>query len=195
MLNRPHPPQRRQYGMTLIEVLVTIVILAFGLLGLAGLQSKYNIGMIEAYQRAQALVLLDSLAERIKSNQSNAASYVVASTLGTGDSYSEDCSGEAPGAARDLCEWSNALKGTNEETDGGGKVGAMIGARGCVTQVQAPNPTSGVCTPGIYQITVAWQGMHKTKAPTVACASGSYGDDTNRRAISTRVTVGLPTCN
>jgi type IV pilus assembly protein PilV len=184
---------RQQHGVTLIEVLVTIVILAFGLLGLAGLQSKLDLGMIESYQRAQAIVLLTNLAERVTANRANAANYVSADPLGTGDSQPGDCSTVAAGAARDLCEWSNALKGSSE-VKSSANVGAMTDARGCVTEIQAPDPTTGICTPGVYRITVAWQGLHQTKEPSVACGNDLYGADGYRRAISTNVSVGLPSC-
>lgn len=184
----------RQHGVTLIEVLVTIVILAFGLLGLAGLQSKLNVGTLESYQRAQAVVLLTNMTERISANREHAGDYVVQGAVGTGDARPASCAA-LTGAERDLCEWSRALKGAAErhgETDA--SVGAMLGARGCITQVQAPNPAAGVCAPGIYQVSVAWQGLHATRAPAVACGQGQYGADTNRRAIASQVAIGLPSC-
>ena len=46
-------------GVSLIEVLVTIVILAVGLLGLAGLQMRLQSSEVEAYQRTQASLLLE----------------------------------------------------------------------------------------------------------------------------------------
>ena len=47
-----------QRGTSLVEVLVTMVILAIGLLALAGLQARLHVLQIESYQRAQALILL-----------------------------------------------------------------------------------------------------------------------------------------
>lgn len=185
----------RQRGVTLIEVMVTIVILAFGLLGLAGLQSKLNVGTLESYQRAQAVILLNNMAERINANRAHAAEYVTDAPVGTGDTQPESCA-TLTGSERDLCEWSRSLKGAAErqgqdETN----VGAMLGARGCVTEIQAPNTTPGACAPGIYQVAVAWQGMHATRAPSVSCGSGEYGQqDTFRRAISVQVAIGLPGC-
>ena len=41
-------------GSSLVEVMVTLVILAFGLLGVAGLQTKVGVAEMESYQRAQA---------------------------------------------------------------------------------------------------------------------------------------------
>lgn len=180
----------------MLEVLVTIVILAFGMLGLAGLQSKIFVAEMESYQRAQAVLLLNDMVERINANRSAAATYVLGAgtTLGTGDTQPADCSAAAAGLARDKCEWSNALKGA-AETSGGTKVGGVIGARGCVTQIQLENPTLGVCTPGIYLVTVAWQGLNATSAPSATCGQGAFGsDDKLRRALSARVSIGLPSC-
>jgi type IV pilus assembly protein PilV len=70
----------------------------------------------------------------------------------------------------------------------------VIGARGCVEELQAKDETPGLCKPGIYRVTVAWQGLHPTKAPALACGKDLYGDDTNRRAISVRVAIGVPRC-
>ncbi len=188
---------RSQLGTTMLEVLVTIVILAFGMLGLAGLQSKIFVAEMESYQRGQAVVLLNSMVERINANRNAAATYVLAAgtTLGTGDAQPADCSGTAAGVARDQCEWSNSLKGA-AETSGGTKVGAMIGALGCVTQIQAQNLAAGLCQPGIYLVTVAWQGLNATSIPSATCGQASFGgDDRLRRAISTRVSIGLPVCS
>lgn len=194
MLARRRLHRRPERGTTMLEVLVTIVILAFGMLGLAGLQSKIFTAEMESYQRAQAVVLMNSMVERINANGGAAATYATASALGTDDSEPADCSGTAIGVARDKCEWSNALKGA-AETSGTNKVGAMIGARGCVTLIQAADPASGVCTPGIYLVTVAWQGLNATSIPSATCGQNSYGsDDRYRRALSTRVAIGLPSC-
>jgi type IV pilus assembly protein PilV len=189
---RPHASA----GLSLVEVLVTVVILAFGLLGIAALQAKMQVGSIEAYQRAQAVVLLDDMRARVLGNPAHAADYVTATPLGTIDTTQpDDCTTRAIGSARDLCEWSRELKGAAEQNAAGANSGAMIGARGCVEQLQAPDSSAGVCQPGIYRITVAWQGMHETLAPSLACGKGLYGaKDANRRAIAVQVTIGLPSC-
>lgn len=183
----------RQRGTTLIEVLVTMIIIAFGLLGIAALQAKAQVGSIEAYQRAQAVVLLEDLQSRMNGNSAAAASYTGQGELGTGDSQPADCSTLAVRSARDLCEWSAALKGA-AEVKAGLNTGAMTGARGCVDVVQAADATAGVCRHAIYLVTVSWQGLHPTIAPAAACGKNKYGDDSNRRAISARVAVGIPSC-
>nr|WP_229503829.1 type IV pilus modification protein PilV [Massilia putida] len=182
-------------GLSLVEVLVTVVVLAFGLLGIAALQAKMQVGSIESYQRAQAVVLLDDMRARVLGNPVHAADYLTSTPLGTGDTQPADCTSLAIGSARDVCEWSQELKGAAEQTASGTNSGAMIGARGCVEQLQAPDPTAGVCQPGIYRVTVAWQGMHETRASPLACGKDLYGPDANRRAIAVQVTIGLPSCS
>src|SRR5687767_4339306 len=151
-----------QRGTSLIEVLVTILILAFGLLGLAGLQSRLQVSDMESYQRAQALVLLDDMASRINSNRAAAADYVTgtANPLGTGMVCPTSV---ALRQEIDALQWCNALQGAAEIT-GGAKAGAMIGARGCVEAL--PNNE--------YLVTIAWQGLAPISAPpaSVACGAG-----------------------
>lgn len=190
-------PQTGEGGAALIEVLVSILIVSFGLLALAGLQTKMNSALLEAYQRAQALTLLEDMTQRIQANQTLSVNYIAAS-LGTGDAQPADCATIAtPTRAQlDLCEWSNALKGAAERNASDSNIGAMIGARGCVEQLQAANPATGVCQPAIYRVTVAWQGLNPTVAPAVQCGANQYGDDdTLRKAISSRVIVPLPGCS
>jgi type IV pilus assembly protein PilV len=197
----------RSTGFTLLEVLITLIILAVGMLGLANLQSKIHVTEIESYQRAQAVLLLQDMVDRINSNRSTdaMAGYVSATVLGT--DTDEDCdpvvlAAVTPStkrlAANDRCQWSEALLGASETRTSGGvtsNVGAMIGARGCIEEVQAPNAAIGVCTVGIYRVTVAWQGLHSTKAPALGCGAGDYGgNDAVRRAIATEISIGLPRC-
>jgi type IV pilus assembly protein PilV len=198
MLTMRHPhPHAPAAGVSLVEVLVTVVILAFGLLGIAAFQAKAQIGALEGYQRAQAIVLLQDMRARLAGNPAHAADYLTASPLGTNDGQSADCATLAAGGARDKCEWSRALKGAAVADAGGAQGGstAMIGARGCIEEVQARNEAPGVCQPGIYRVSVAWQGLHPTKAPALACARDAYGPDTSRRAIAVRVVVGTPRCS
>lgn len=180
-------------GFTLLEVLISIIIVAFGLLGLAALQGKMQLAEFESYQRAQAILLLSEITERMRTNSTQAASYVTASPAGTGDSQPSTCTG-SPSVAFDICEWSNDLKGA-AELSSGSKIGAMVGARGCITQVQAPNTAPGVCTPGIYRVDVVWQGLQPTVASPLTCGQGNYGaNDALRRVVSTQITVGTLAC-
>jgi type IV pilus assembly protein PilV len=174
-------------GFSLLEVLITIVVIAIGLLGLAGLQTRLQVSEMEAYQRSQALMLLQDMADRVAANRANAADYVAFSPLGTGDSQDTNCAGLS-GAALDACEWSNSLKGAGETVDGS-NVGAMVGGRGCIQVVALDE----------YLITVAWQGLTPISAPpsSVDCGAGLYGaadtpcaNDLCRRVVTTIVRIG-----
>ncbi|MES2901808.1 MAG: type IV pilus modification protein PilV [Pseudomonadota bacterium] len=193
----------RQAGTSLIEVLVTVVILGFGLIGIAVFQTKAQVASVESYQRAQAVIMLEDMRARMVSNPDNAALYASTSAvLGTGVANPPtSCTGETAGVNRDLCEWGLALRGASETRQSTAasvtttsNFGAMTGARGCIRQLQAPDNTANVCRPGTYLITVAWQGLHATRAPSLTCGQDAFTGETYRRAISVRVATGLRTC-
>jgi len=167
-------------GVTMLEVLVAILVVTFGLLGLGGLQARAQLAEVEAYSRAQAIVLLQDIVDRINANRKNSMSYVTAAPLGTGNLV-QNCAGMT-GANLDGCEWNNALLGA-AETSGGQKVGAMIGARGCVINTVATMPRE-------FLVAVVWQGMNATVEPAATtCGQGSYPTGT-RRAMVARVVIG-----
>jgi type IV pilus assembly protein PilV len=182
-----HYGSRLARGVSMIEVMVTLVILGLGLLGLAGLQSRLQVSEIEAYQRAQALVLLEDMASRLASNRDIAATvnYITASPLGTGAAACT-VGANATRQQRDSCEWNNALQGA-AELAGSSRVGAMAGARGCVERVGTTNQ---------FVVTVAWQGMGPSSVPPGSCGAGQYNNGTNcvddrcRRAVITTVRIG-----
>jgi type IV pilus assembly protein PilV len=172
---------RRSGGVTMLEVLIAIFILTVGLLGLAGLQSQTQSSEIEAYQRAQAIVLLQDMVDRVNANRKNAASYVTASPLGTS---AQDCSTLTALADKDKCEWNNALLGSSETKAGGVTLGAMNSARGCIT-----NPVTTM--PRQVVVAVVWQGVRPTLAPaSTNCGQGLYGDEKTRRAMIAQITIG-----
>jgi type IV pilus assembly protein PilV len=173
--------RRAESGFSMIEILITIAILMVGLLGLASLQANVAKAELESYQRAQALVLVQELSDRMIANTRNAALYVK-DDIGAGASE-KDCTGAAVGVDRDLCEFSNALVGASEKSSGGAAMGAMIGARACVT-----NPA-----PNLYMITIAWQGVRRTAIPSEVCGQNQYGDDHLRRTVSFMVRVATLT--
>lgn len=189
MLKRRHARRHLQCGPSMIEVLASILILGFGLLGMVSVQTKVYSAEVEAYQRSQALLALGDMSERINANRNAAASYVSTGTIGAGDSQPASCVVVAAGPARDVCEWSNVLKGASESVANG------FGLRGCIVQIQAPITTAPSCRPGIYEVTVIWQGLANSVAPAQSCGSGLFGTaDGHRRAVSNRIAVSVPSC-
>ena len=55
-------------GFSLVEVLISIVILSIGLLGMAGLTAASMNGTNTAYYRSQATVLADDILDRMRAN-------------------------------------------------------------------------------------------------------------------------------
>lgn len=177
-------------GASLIEVLVTILIVSFGLLGLAGLQSRMQLAEMESYQRAQALILMNDMASRIAVNRGMAADYAdyvtAVGPLGAGMTCPTN---PVTRPEIDSAVWCNALQGAAEVTAANNDVGAVVGGRGCVESL--PNDE--------YMVTVAWQGLTPIAAPaaSVACGQGLYDDaasnctaDRCRRVVTTIIRIG-----
>lgn len=166
-----------QRGFSLLEIIITIAILAVGLLGLAGMQARALNAEADSFSRAQAMMLANEMADRMNANLTDVKASTTAATgynqqssggvkveFGTG--YNNDCitalnntatlqaaccADKTSTAARDLCEWDLALKGIGEGggTSGTSKVGGMSAARACVFNTGAANE---------FQIDVVWQG-------------------------------------
>ncbi len=177
-----------QAGFSMLEILISIVIMVVGLLGFLGLQARAQVAEVEAYQRGQALILVQDMVDRLNTNRKTAGCYA-AQTLGTG-AGTPSCTAAAGTtetraiATQDLQDWHNALLGAGE-TLGGANVGAIIGARGCITYNGAT---------GIYRVAVAWQGLAPTVAPNAAdasatCGLNQYGDEAQRREVSTSLMI------
>src|ERR1700757_357164 len=153
-------PMDKAKGFTLIEVLISLLILTLGLLGLAGMQAVAQRAELESYQRAQALVLLQDMVDRVNANRKVAGCYAFTPSAGTafaGTGASAPTCTSAFGTAQqraqanaDMLAWHNLLTGA-AETLGANQVGAMVGARGCVI-------LDTTVTPNVYRVQVAWQG-------------------------------------
>jgi type IV pilus assembly protein PilV len=187
----------------MIEVLVTLVVLALGLLGIMGLQARGQQAELESYQRAQALVLVQDIVDRMNANRSDSHNLLYTGgaspptyPVGGGGALTS-CAGKT-GAAYDLCDWTNELNGAAEVLSGGACttasgadcVGAMLGARGCIAYNAGSELTDStgatMSGTGIYTVTVTWQGVAATSPPpaSITCAQGLYPDDAMRRVVT-----------
>ena len=122
---------RGQHGISLIEVLVSVVVLSIGLLGVAAMQSIALRGGQSSLESSQAVIQTTSILESIRANPAKAASYNTAGLL---------CTAGTAGtlAQNDLRSWILGLKTT-------------IGAAGDTT-------TCGGITgcPANCEITIRW---------------------------------------
>lgn len=136
-------------GFTLLEVMITLLILSIGLLGLAALQStglKYN---LSAYQRTQATVMANNILDRMRANKTraNAGDY-----SGTPQSH-PDCATTTCTppqiAGYDVDEWQSILSAV------------LPGGQGTIS---GPTPVGG--TGLLHTITVTWIDDRNATTPT-----------------------------
>ena len=190
---------RQSSGFALVESMVTVVVVAFGLLGVAGLVSRSFYSEVEAMQRAQASMLLQDMVTRIEGNRANAVAYVtgdagitgyVSTTTPSGTTAYElvSCDPALPVVDRDRCVWGQLLAGSNERIDTQ-NAGVLVGAMGCVYEMDAFNR--------IYAVTIAWQGASAGVAPIVdnnfapaGCGRDQFGNENQRRLMTTLLRIG-----
>jgi type IV pilus assembly protein PilV len=182
-------------GFALIESMVTIVVIAFGLLGVAGLVSRSFVTEAEANQRTQAQLLLQDMVTRMEANRANVANYVTGDNGITGyvdvngNSTLLSCDPATPLVDRDRCEWGQMIAGTDERINAT-NVSMLVGAIGCIYQIDAFNRE--------YAISVSWQGPSLAseppppdpKFPQLGCGFGLYGKDGQRRLVTTLLRIG-----
>jgi len=120
-------------GFTLIEVLIAMLVLAVGLLGLAGLQATSLKNNQSAYNRSQATQLAYDLADRMRANVAGKTTYTTGTATATSACLTTTgCTKEAM-AENDLKEWNDAISAT------------LPSGAGTIT-----------VTAGIYTITINW---------------------------------------
>lgn len=105
----------------MIEVLVTMVIVAVGLFGAAAMIVNGLDNNRDAYLRTQASNLAYDMADRIRTNASEVGEYTGFSTAGASTALptcvgSDDGCGPADLAAADKAEWARLVQGSGEAT-------------------------------------------------------------------------------
>ena len=119
------PAARRQGGFTLVEILVTVVLISVGLLGIAALQLTTLRGNQEAYVRSQASVLSADILDRMRANPD---------AFRNGD-YDIDFNGTGNSSTRageDLNDWQETI---NRTLPGGTEAAAGRIERDALTQI------------------------------------------------------------
>jgi type IV pilus assembly protein PilV len=184
-------------GFSMVEVMVTLLIILVGLLGIAGLQMRAQISEMEAYQRAQALIIMSDIVDKMNINRTTVDCFAITTNtisgtpfLGTGYGGTPTCTASTSAyntqALANVTSINNQLLGVAEQL-GENNVGAMIGARACISY-DATTALDSKPGTGLYTIIVTWQGMANLFAPvSINCGVGLYGDETKRRAVSTSI--------
>ncbi len=187
-----------QRGFSLIELLVTLVITAVALLGMIALQARATQAQFESYQRAQALLLVEDMVNRLAANRDARRCYETNAANGMGSGF-VGVGVDAPAtgnctsgtnvenqltADRDLIAWDDTLDGEGEELGSGSGtfVGGLLNARGCILFTDLGGGDQR------YTVAVSWQGQYDTVAPAVACGTAaSYGGALKQRTVSVAI--------
>lgn len=145
----------QQQGFSLIEVLVTIVILSTGMLGIAALYVESLKSGQSALARTKAINLAADMADRIRVNRAGEEFYVTndsnaqaapANWCGASSvNAAADCTEEQM-AGYDIWQWKTALGNT---VNGDAKKAGLANARGSIVRNTATLPTT-------FTITVEW---------------------------------------
>ena len=111
------PDRSLQSGFTLLEVLVTLIVLAIGLLGLAGLQVVSLRNNHGAYLRSQAIIQSYDMVDRMRANSDQVGIYNLSanasyafSAIGTQTTACDSAGGctAAQMAGHDLFKWNQS---------------------------------------------------------------------------------------
>jgi type IV pilus assembly protein PilV len=161
-------------GFTLIEVLIAMLVLAVGLLGLAGLQATSLRNNQSAYNRGQATQLAYDIADRIRANASVANNYA-GSFMKLPDATAQaDClvvsttCTTADMAENDLYEWNCAVAGgcENDIPPISATLPSGEGIEGTIEEAA-----------GVFTITITWDDNRDGDAD--GDGSAREGDDDN----------------
>lgn len=153
------PHLMRQTGFSLIEVLITVFVVAVGLLSAAGLQVISKKNNYDALQRTTASESAQEILARMRANAGHASLYAVDDAVDAGTPAvscdSQSCTPEQM-ASYDLWVWAQSLAGAAETDPEGGLSGGLSSPTACI-EAGAGN---------LYTIAIAWRGVTPISLPT-----------------------------
>ena len=183
---------RGEAGFSLIEVLISMLLVLLGVLGAVALQVQSHRSTYEGYERAQAMVLVRDMLDKLYLYRNSIAclSFTTSADgspyVGTAGTASLNAATACPSARATsaLLDWDAAVRGAAEQI-GGRAAGGLLNARGCVSM--SVDAATGM---SVYTVAVAWQGnaplfrvVDDLARPAVACGQGLYGDEAQRRVM------------
>lgn len=188
--------QRYQSGMSMIEVLISMVITSVGILGLAKLEISSKQNNHQSVERITAAYLAKDMISRMRANPTGLINYVTntgTNTLGRGSISTEPtptCADSANACTqvqlgkRDLWLWEKAMDGKSELSSGGAATGGLVTPTACIS-----GPADG--SAGVYTIAIVWRGGVALSNPTLSTCgqtTGLYGSNNEFRRLLTVVT-------
>jgi len=174
-------------GFTLVEVLVTIIVLALGLLGLAGLQALSLKNNHVAYYRSIASQQASDMQDRMRANLGSAATGGVIG--GSYDNMTTTIPAD-PGCFSSGCALASQMATTDQYQWLTADAALLSGGTGTVRCVLGPAGSGCVATTGntrVFDVTLMWveKDMGDTGA-TTSDANCPAGTAPNTRCFVTR---------
>ena len=175
---------QRQDGVTLIEALVTLLVLSVGALGIASMQLaglKYASG---SYGRTQAVILADDMANRLKSNRQQALGAAAYNLPGFGSptpAIPTDCLNiictPADLAAYDLATWPTEL------------ARVLPSGQGSITSATTtvPGLDGTTITQQEFSIVVGWRQVSSGTSNTSSTESVNFDPDSELQSFTFRI--------
>jgi type IV pilus assembly protein PilV len=161
---------RKQNGFSMIELLISVVIMSVGVLGMAGLQMLSMQNNRSALLQGEAVLRANDILDRIRANPTGTYTGVaVTSTPGTTtDCVGNTCS-ESEMAAYDITQWQCSLNSVDASgdphtaCDNFGITGAMPGGQ-CVNAGDTCAGGSIDLTGGVYTVSIQWVDQQQVDA-------------------------------
>jgi type IV pilus assembly protein PilV len=174
----------KRNGFSLIEVMVSLVILVVGLIGIFNLHIMSKLGSFESFQQTQASYYANDMINRMRLNSSQLAEYAngspysgVPTSVGqTCDSVLLTCNPNQM-AKLDIFEWQSSFIGASEVV-GTQNVGGLDTATGCI------NVNGNVVT-----VTLSWKSIRSTSDAGDANDANTCGTASDKRRIYSIQTV------
>jgi len=188
-------------GFSLIEVLVSIVVMTFGLLGMVGMQAAALKANREARIQSSAISLAKELADMIRGNK--AVGVVTTSNPYLGDFNSVPLAAASPNYCLSVRSSTTCADGTavanSQMTEWLARVDAELpGARVMTCRDNSPYDSDGMpdwtCTSGadeVVVIKIGWTRSSTDKSRTGGTAFENVGDTGSRPSIVLPVTAGV----
>lgn len=196
----------RQRGATLLEVLVAIIVLSFGVLGMVGLQAASLQANREARLQAKAIRLAGELAELMRANPDVAGKptaaenpYLLADFQAISVNTTQNCVGTASPctplqiATADMADWQRRVIGTGTDAEASD---VLPGPRVVVCADSEPYSDQGIprwdCDgkAGILQIKIGWTRSATNRAATGDAAFERVTGEGSRPSVVIPVMVG-----
>ena len=146
--------RKHTVGFSLIELLVSLVIVSVGVLGVASLQIRSLQQNREAFFRAEATYLANSIMDRIRANTSQVYSLPIdQAPIAATTCLSTNCT-SAQMASFDLAEWQCSIRSINE-AGATYPICSQLGVTGALP-LGSGRVTESLTTANLFEVEVQW---------------------------------------